>query len=237
MKNSDPQGYIAEVMQVVPVVRELFATKPARHWPSKEEVFVSYPELQALANKLVSALGYCRIYGIQLPKEVDQLLTGQWPRELIVAAVEELKRILKVATEHASSLPRDFDEAEPLEDRDYCMSVLHLAMETWAMFVAIDEQYQLHLDRGDGLDMTFSRIFNELQDALDSFDTQVQKEEQMKLLSIATELPLLENWRSMLAEPFRTRLPWWLDGELEAKAEQVRQEIESDQTFQPRLDV
>ena len=35
-------------------------------------------------------------------------------------------------------------------------------------------------------------------------------------LAVAVETRLLENWRCLLAESWRTPLPWWLDGTLEA---------------------
>jgi len=70
-----------------------------------------------------------------------------------------------------------------------------------------------------------------LLDALATLDDQLQQDEQIRLLSVATEMSLLDNWRKMLAEPYRDPLPWWLDGRLEAAADEMRQFIDSDQTF------
>ena len=57
-----------------------------------------------------------------------------------------------------------------------------------------------------------------LLDSFDAVDGELQQGEQLRLLSVATELPLLDNSCEMLAEPYRDPLPWWLDGTLEVVA-------------------
>lgn len=135
--------------------------------------------------------------------------------------------MLDAATDDARTLPERFDDAEPLEDRLYCTDMLHLLMESWAFFIVIDGEYERHLCSGESIESRFSQLMRRLLDAFTALDNEIQQEGQIRLLSVATELPLLDNWRKMLAEPYRAPLPWWLDGTLEAAAEQTRQEIAS----------
>ena len=67
--------------------------------------------------------------------------------------------------------------------------------------------------------MAFSRRSGRLNSIL-------QQEEHVHLLSVTAGLPLLENWRLMLVEPFREHLPWWLDGRLEHTAAAIEREID-----------
>ncbi|HVA46177.1 MAG TPA: hypothetical protein VNH11_07375 [Pirellulales bacterium] len=91
-------------------------------------------------------------------------------------------------------------------------------MQTWAAFIGINENYQEYLDAGGSSSGEFGRLMREILDASERADEVAQSDEQMQLLSIATELPLLENWRKMVRGPFVETLPWWLDGTLERTA-------------------
>lgn len=223
--NRDPLGYRDEVLRAMsdPIASKLFAlrsgemalTSDSQTWPDKHSVFDSNPGILGVANRIVSSVGHCRVFGIAISNEVASSLDGPWPPELIVAGIEELNRTLRVAIEQAERLPRTFDESEPLEDRDHCTGFLHLAMESWAMFVSIEEQYQLHLEKHNDLDSPFSLLMDLLIDKIEALDRRMQSQEVLEILSVATELPLLENWRKMLAEPYRSTPPWWLDGTLE----------------------
>lgn len=244
IKANDPLGYIDDVRQAVnsPILKSLFLSQSClprenasalegnieTDWPRAEHLTIGFPELRNDAAKLVSSVGFCRLYGIEVPHEYSLLIDQSWPREILVVAVDEAIRLLQFATKNASTLPQDFDEAEALEDRDYCTSMLFFMMKAWAMFVAIDEQYQFHLSTANDLSSHFSKLMDDLFTAQDAFDAEIQKEEQMSLLSVATELPLLDNWRNMLAKPYLELLPWWLDGTLEEIAEKTKELIDEE---------
>jgi len=247
VKENDPLGYLGDVEQAMdsPVLKSLFSPHSQlpkefastfegnneTKWPRADILRISFPNLQTEVARFVSAVGFCRLYGIKVPYENAMLIDHAWPREILVTAVDEAISLLKFATESASSLPQDFDQAEALEDRDYCTSMLFLMMKSWAMFVVIDEQYQLHLDTVNDFNTPFSKLMNELFAAKDAFDVEVQQDEQMCLIAVATELPLLENWRNMLTENYAELLPWWLDGTLEKIADTTQTTIEESFDF------
>lgn len=234
----DPLGYVAELQNTLAtdVARKLLPTEdssapPSQRWQVAEQAALDDRELRAEAVALVEALGFCRLFGTALPDELQDRFRSPLPPELLVPASLGLLDVIETAREEASTLPERFDEAEPIEDRSLCNSVLHLLMDTWASFIVIDEEYQLHLEEVHSLDTPFGNLMRQILDAFDRLDEAVQQDEQIKLLSIATELPLLDNWRKMLVEPYSDVLPWWLDGRLENAAEKVRRAVENDMTF------
>ncbi len=182
-------------------------------------------ELRENAVTVASSLGFCRLYGINLPLDIRHIIERPLPPELIVPAVMASLRMLKVATDDARALPEHFDASEPLEDRSYCTSLLHLLMELWAIFIVVDDEYQQHICAGQSVGSTFGVWMHRLLDAFAALDEELQRDEQLCLLSIATELPLLDNWRKMLSKPYRDPLPWWLNGTLETFAEETQKRI------------
>lgn len=175
------------------------------------------------AFDIVSALGFCRLYGITLPPDIGEKLNTPLPPQLVASAEDALLQSLVTLTEEARTLPERFDGAESIEARSYSTSLLHQLMEAWAAFIVIDDEYQHQLCQRDCKEPVYlSAPMRRLLDAFAGLDNQLQQEEQLKLLSIATELSLLENWRKMLAEPYRDPLPWWLDDTLEVVAKEVR---------------
>lgn len=241
--NHDALGYIDELQEVTQSQHMQFFAAfggssgdvTEAQWQTVSQLVEADLGLQAAANRIVSSLGFCRLYGIALPTELQAKLSSPLPVALLIAAVVNLLRIIRETTADAKALPTRFDAVEPLEDRDHCASILFLLMEVWAMYIVIDDEYQLELDRREiagtafvdpqFVDSPFGVRMQRMVKALLALDAATQADEQIKLLSTVTELSLLENWRQMLVEPYRDPLPWFLDGTLETAAKQVLNEV------------
>jgi hypothetical protein len=204
-RNPDPLGYFDELRRSL---RRLGAIVDLRSSHAKSAAYGH-----------VVNLGFCRLYGIAIAPDVRAHLKATVSDEVMVAAACEFVRVLQIWRDDAVSLPHRFDGAGPFEDRSICTGVLHQRTEAWAAFVAIDETYQLRLDgiASKELDSAMNRVLDELT----ALDDVLMQEDRLRLLSVATELPFLENSRQMLAAPFDEPLPWWLDGTLEAVAHQT----------------
>jgi len=249
--NKDPLGYIDELRTAIVEVAACndssgYVGKLARalgelplaatqlppdsdalaQWATAAELATTNRELCGYAFVALVAIGYCRLYGIGLPSAAEQVLAQPMPPALLVPAIHAALNLLQAATAHAHELPARFDDAEPLEDMHVCTSGLHSRMETWAMLVAIDDAYQCYLNCRRADQAVFADWLQQLRAADDAFTAALQQPEQMRLLSVATELPLLENWRKMLAGEYRELLPWWLDGTLEQIAADMGGQID-----------
>lgn len=200
-----------------------FGSIPAIRWEMSVKDAEQSDDVVEAAVTIVSSLGFCKIFGITVPSEVGTKLPSPLPIEMLAPAISGMLKLLKATTECAQNLPVQFDNSEPLEDQTHCTNILHSLMKLWAMFIVIDDEYQQNLCKRN--DQNFHFWMDKLLNAFSELDNVVQREEQVYLLSIATELPLLNNWRSMLVEPYREVLPWWLDGTLEEAANQVRHRI------------
>jgi hypothetical protein len=167
---------------------------------------------------LVSSLGLCQIYDVPLPADITSVLPSPLPVEIVVSAFDGLVHALEHLALEARELPDKFDDAQPVEDVALCTSILHQLMQTWAAFLAVNQNYQEYLDAGGPSSGEYGKLMNRVLACFDEVDKITQSEEQVRLLSIATELPLLENWRGMLQGSFKETRPWWLDGTLERLA-------------------
>lgn len=194
-------------------------------WEMIARIAEQAEDVRANAIAVISALGFCRLYGISLPSDIKTKLSSPLPAELLVPAVVDALRMLEIATDDARALPIRFDSSEPLEDRSHCTSLLHLIMELWAIFNVVDDEYQRDISERQKLDSPFGVWMHRLLNAFAALDDELQRDEQIRLLSVAAELPLLANWRKMLVVPYSDPLPWWLDGTLEAIAAQTAREI------------
>lgn len=236
---NDALGYLDDLREAVfsPLYIQLIpSTKSnvdkfllAARWEASLRTAEQTPEVCDIAVAVISSLGFCRIYGISVPLDLKSGLTSPLPIELLAPAISGMLRQLELSTEEAKALPSRFDNSEPFEDLSLCTNILHSVMELWAMYIIIDNEYNLCLSESN--DPSFVAQMNRLLDAYSALDAEVQRDEQICLLSIATELPLLDNWRKMLAKPYRKHLPWWLDGTLEEAATQIRRSIMSEDLF------
>lgn len=208
-RDNDPLGYVDEL-------RTVLAAAPLTTGNA------SPAEVGQAAYLALRNIGYCQLYGITLPPE----LQPAFPGSTVVAAIDDFLCLLLAATSNAKQLPSDFDWADPDEAVDCCTSVLHDRMEVWAAFIGIQAVYKSARKREPALRDLLSFRMCQLWHTIKSLDDVLQQPEQMQLLSAATERPLLDNWRKMLAGKYRKLPPWWLDGTLEQLAAGMGDQID-----------
>src|SRR5207245_10255028 len=108
---------------------------------------------------------------------------------------------------------------EEIEAADMAIDLLVARMESWALFLAVDEAYQESLERDSPNRIAFAEVLDSDLTKLEEFDRELRNH--LDLLSLATDTRLLENWRQLLADSYRQALPWWLDGTLVEAAKRV----------------
>ncbi len=219
-RNPDPLGYLDELRESLDSL-EQFST-------AKQPDLAT--EFQGTVYGAVSSLGFCRLYGIDVPADLAAQIGAALSPDILVTAARVLSSVLTTAIDDAESLPSRFDDAEAIEDQSICTDFLHQLMEFWAVFVVIDDEYQSCLCNGAPA-VEFSAAMDRVLEGFQAIDDLLQQDERIRLLSVATELPLLENWRRMLAAPFNESPPWWLDGTLEAAAQATSREILSEDAY------
>lgn len=171
------------------------------------------------AYELAAALGRCRLFGVAPGDDLDGTLTTP----LALAAARVLRDLLESGITDARELGERWDAAaEAHAAEDLCLNLLESRMECWAAYLAIDEAYAECMEAQDTDLGGFTGILDSLLAAIETFDQELQR--QSGLLSVAAETELLQNWRNLLAAPYREPLPWWLDGSLEEAARRVQQE-------------
>ncbi|HUY34245.1 MAG TPA: hypothetical protein VMV69_15975 [Pirellulales bacterium] len=231
--NPDPLGYVGELRD------SLCRLRGQLDGSSGADIGGSMPvnpldqqaaELGSAAYLVVMNLGSCRLYGIDVPADLATQIGQALPPDIVVTAAQVLASVLTTAAEDAKSLPARFDDAEAIEDQSVCTDFLHQLMEFWAVFVVIDDEYQSRLCKGTPVG-ELSAAMDRVLEGFQALDDLLQQDERLLLLSVATELPLLENWRGMLAAPFNESPPWWLDGTLEAVAQATSREILSEDAY------
>jgi hypothetical protein len=151
------------------------------------------------------------------------------PEQAIQAGIQQLHTVLAIILTQARALPSQFDNAEPFEDLGHCTSLLHLRMEVWAAFVTLDDAYDRLNIQGTECRQDLNVKLDQILTAIETLDDLLQEEQYLELLSIVTSLPLLRNWKLMLAESYRTDLPWWLNGTLEEAAARIERSILRDE--------
>ncbi len=95
---------------------------------------------------------------------------------------------------------------------DLCMGILEARLEAWAAYLAIDESYSVAMDKADAATGTFSQVIDALLDGLVAWDEAIQWAEPL-IASVAAgpNARLLDNWKKLLAAPYRQSPPWWLE--------------------------
>jgi hypothetical protein len=169
------------------------------------------------AYELAVALGRCRLFGVEPGTDLD----GTLPPLVAMAAARALHDQLRHWTESVRQLDQRWEDTpNPIEADDFCYDLLEGRMEAMAAFTVIDEAYADCLDNRDALLGEFTNAVDGVLDALQALDEGLQA--QKDLLSLAAGTHLLENWRTLLAEPYHETPPWWLDGTLEEAAQRIR---------------
>jgi len=188
----------------------------------EQHVTAPTPGARKAAYNLALALGRCRIFGVDVPGDLDGEL---WPA-VAMAAAEQAAQYVRQWADEARTMSQRWDAACPEEAEDIVASTLEARMDAACVMEAVSECYERMLDEEraehaqPGI-REVERALDRLVDALDVFDDVVQEPENLCILSTAVSLPLLENWRRCLAGAYAEAPPWWLDGTLEAVDKEV----------------
>jgi SNF2 family DNA or RNA helicase len=204
--NPDPLGWQVEVQEALaqPALADFAAAGDT-------------PAARRAAYRLASALGHCRLFGVGLGGR-----DGSLDVAVGLGAALQWAEYLREWVEEARHLGQRWERAaEEAEAIDYALDMLIARMEAWAVFVAVDEPYQECLETGAPEQARFAAVLDGSFADLEKLDTLLL--EQTGVLAVATETRLLANWRAALAPEYRTALPWWLDGTLEARAAALRE--------------
>jgi hypothetical protein len=231
--NPDPMGYVGELRdslcRLLGQLRGLSGADIGVAMPGSQPD-PRTAEFGSAAYLVIMNLGFCRLYGIDVPTDLATQIREALSPEVICTAARVLASVLTTAIEDAEALPSRFDDSEAIEDQSICTEVLHQLMDFWAVFVVIDDEYQSRMCKEAPLG-DLSATMDGVLEGFQALDDLLQREERLRLLSVATELPLLEHWRRMLAAPFRETPPWWIDGTLEAVAQATSREILSQDAY------
>lgn len=179
-------------------------------------------ESKRAALWLAVALGRCRLFGVDLGQH-----DGVLPPRIALAAAEECSRQLRDRAEKAITLAQDFETKPegPVEENvggelDCALELGHfffVCMDLWAALVALDEAYDACIIAEDNSGAALERAITETLNDSDALDEAMQ--DNVDTFCVVAETSLLENWRSLLVEPYRSMVPWWLDGTLETANE------------------
>ncbi|MEO0132939.1 MAG: hypothetical protein ABIK73_08435 [candidate division WOR-3 bacterium] len=182
------------------------------------------PDAAAAAFDVALALGKCIICGVKLPEELD----GTLPAPEAAAAAQVLASFCEELCQQIESLDERWQDAETSEEAELILAeVFEGLMETYAVMEALSQTYLALLDDNDPDLERFLPHFDQAVAATRKLDEKAQDEEVLALLSMVVELPLYENWKNALAEPYASAPPWWLAGVLEKAAQRVVRETDS----------
>ena len=221
-----------------------------------DNTVVPFEELDENAKaelcSMVSALGFIRLYGIDVPVDVairlatfsvacDFTTTGF---HMMHVANYRAYKLRAMITDMAQSFPERFDE-DDLEEGEIA-DIFHMLMELWAIRTATSS----HVDLPDRINFTSNlckgcplgegdvkTVTTKEMDVIYNFvflwdvNNILQHKNLKEVLSSVTSLPLFDNWRKMLVKPYCDDLPWWLDGTLEKVAKKIGDDIDDDEVY------
>lgn len=142
---------------------------------------------------------------------------------MAIAAAETMTDRLRRAAEQARSLDELLEEADTeIEAASLVEGLLEAAMDAWAVYIAVSERAEAQIDGGDWPAALLASL-DDLGDQIDSYDLILR--DRADGLCLATASNILEFWRSTLGEPYSLAPPWWLDGALERRAEEMEREV------------
>jgi len=173
-----------------------------------EESLDSLP--QELPVEAAVACGNCRLYSGVSP----QIVFPDW---LATAAAQRLATLLSHAADDADRLSELWADCTSDEAEDIVAGLIHARMDAWAASLQLDDVVEHIAD-----DATRPK----LDAAMAAFDVAIERldrslDKRQDYLSTLAGTHLLANLRNMLAPEYRDPLPWWLDGRLESKAEEI----------------
>jgi hypothetical protein len=213
---------MADILACAHELREVLALPELDVFNSQET-----PDLESnrAAFWLAVALGRCRLFGVDLHKDED----GALPPKLAAAAAFKCSKEMHNWGEVVTATARQWDAGDFDDDCELeAGNLVFVRMDFWAAYIAIEEGYQAWLVAGDEVaGEGLRKAFKDLTKASRTLDDIMQSHLDVICTAAATEM--LTNWRSKLAEPFRTVLPWWLDGSLEKAWREVQKEVKDSQ--------
>ncbi len=160
----------------------------------------------AAALQLACAVGRCKVYGVTLPEDLD----GDLPPDVALAACQYGQEVAERMAERSRALPDLWDEAPSGVAEDLCLELLEVRHDLWCAGVAILDTYGRTLDEQRDIADRLNEAVDAFQEALARWDEALQAAETLDILATVSDSPLLENWRALLAEPYRAIPPWWL---------------------------
>jgi len=209
--NGSRRAVTSDAMACVPELTRAMEEYPWA-WVQAGESYGDRPAAESSADgaayRSAVALGRCRLLGSARADLAELTLA---PAVGISAAQELALRVKRLARQ-AKSLPADLRGVTSPRASDLCMGILEARLEAWAAYLAIDESYSAAVDGADASTETFSQAIDAALDGLAAFDDAIQFAEPL-VASIASApgSRLLDNWKKLLAAPYRQSPPWWLD--------------------------
>ena len=175
------------------------------------------PEAEAAAFELAVALGQCRVCGVDVPADLD----GTLPVPVAQAACRVLVLVCEELIEDIRRLPEELGEASSLKAELLLGDFFERMMKKYMAMNAIFECYERILEEDDPAKAEFEADLDRAVNAIRKLDDVLCEPDHLYVLSEIVYLPVYWNWKSVLAEPYRSVPPWWLDGTLEAVARKV----------------
>lgn len=205
--NQDPLGCAAQLRAVL------------AHPALQDTGAPSTPQQAQAALWLATAMGRCRVFGVPV-HDVQDVLPVHMAAEAAKESIVQLRDQATLVAELSAKGDRgDMENDCALE----AGRLFFVRMDLWAAYVAIDEAYE-SVVHGFAVDTVGLRaLLEELIDATTKLDEAM--EAHMDTLCTAAETNMFDNWRGLLAEPYRTAPPWWLDGTVEKAWAEVMAEI------------
>lgn len=177
-------------------------------------------EAAEAAYRVVELQGYCRLFGLTLSgPEAARLPTPQ-----IIAACGHLTWYLQELRQTLDTIEERFLSAtcQPEVDDIVC-EPWEARMDAHAAFLEIDDAYTTALENDEPDLSLFSQAVDQVLAEMKVLDDALR--EHLDILSLVTDTNLLDNWRAQLAREYSELPPWWLDGTLEAAADQAQAEV------------
>lgn len=175
------------------------------------------PAALRAAERAALALGHCSLAGVSIPEDLPPVLPWNLAR---MAALAWSARLQQANQQTGALRQRGRAPTDPHAADQLGIDLLQTRMAAWAGFVAIDRAYAHGLETGESDNEVDQALLDKLLGALEDFDAALLAQEER--LCMIAHLPLLQEWRQLLAAPFRDPLPWWLDGTLEAAAREMQ---------------
>jgi hypothetical protein len=211
-QRSDPAGCLDELRAALSQPELEALEHPAKQAPA-------IPGACKAALQVAFALGYCRLYGVAIEEDLDGVLPAQTALAAATALHQRLAEMARLVGEgDEPEREREGSAVLLTEDEEFFLDLLEGRMDAWAAFTAIEEALQDCLAapaaEADPLEDQLDKAVDLLVEAAADLDERMCR--QVKRLAVAADTNLLDNWRALLAEPWREPWPWWLDGTLEA---------------------